>query len=106
MTHAQFEELVEIMSPFIKKQDIKLRNAIPIEKKMGIVLHQLYQRLGSTYRIDNYFGISAVTVIIFIIDVYQTLVNHFYNTYIKIPDDETLQKIMKGFENLTKTLYM
>ena len=31
-----------------------------------------------------------------------TFVNHFYNTYIKSPDDETLQEIIKGFENLTR----
>ena len=62
--------------------------------------------IGSTYRVGNHFGVSSATVTMFTIDVYQILVNHFYNTYIKIPDDETLQKIMKGFENLTQIFYM
>ena len=42
----------------------------------------------------------------FSIDVCKVFVNHFYNTYIKIPDDETLQEIMKGFETLTGIPYM
>ena len=42
----------------------------------------------------------------FKINVCQNLVNNIYNTYIMIPNDETLQKIMKGFENLTGIPYM
>ena len=97
MTHAQFEKLVKILAPFIKKQDTKFRDAIIVENKLGIILHRLCQR-GSTYRVGNHFGVSFATVTMFIIDVCKVLVNHFYNTYIKIPDDETLQEIMKGFE--------
>ena len=105
MTHAQFEKLVKILALFIKKQDTKFRDAIPVENKLGIVLHRLCQR-GSTYRVGNHFGVSAAIVTMFTIDVCKVLVNHFYNTYIKIPDDEILQEIMKGFETLTGILYM
>ena len=38
-------------------------------------------------------------------DVCQVLVDHFYDTYIKIPEGETLQEIMKGFENLNGIPY-
>ena len=105
MTHAQFEKLVKILSPFIKKQDTKFRDAITVEKKLGIVLHRLCQG-GSTYRVGNHFGVFAATVTMFTIDVCKVLVNHFYNTYIKIPDDETLQEIMNGFKTLTGIPYM
>ena len=42
----------------------------------------------------------------FTTDVCQVLVDHFYDTYIKIPEGETLQEIMKGFENLTRIPYI
>ena len=105
MTHGQFEKLVKMLAPFIKKQDTKFRDAITVEKKLGIVLHRLCQG-GSTYRVGNHFGVSAATMTIFTIDVCKVLIHQFYNTYIKIPDDETLQEIMNGFETLTGIPYM
>ena len=42
----------------------------------------------------------------FTIEVCKVLVNHFYNIYIKISDDETLQEIMKGFQTLIEIPYM
>ena len=33
MTYTQFEKLVRIISPFIKEQDIRLRDAISVEKR-------------------------------------------------------------------------
>ena len=96
---------MKILALFIKKQDTKFRDAILVEKKLGIVLHRLCQG-RSTYRVGNHFGESAATVIMFTIDVCQILVNHFYNTYIKILEDETFQEIMKGFETLTGICYM
>ena len=39
-------------------------------------------------------------------DVCQVLVDHFYKTYVKILEGETLQEIMKSFENLTGIPYI
>ena len=77
MTHGQFEKLVELITLVIKNQDTNLKDAILVEKKMGIVLHQSCQGC-STYSVSNHFGVSVAIVTMFTIDVCQTLVNYFY----------------------------
>ena len=72
---------------------------------MGIVLHQLCQG-SSTYRVGNHLGVSVAIVTMFTNDVCQVLVDHFYDTYIKILKGETLQEIMKAFENLIGISYV
>ena len=71
---------------------------------MGIVLHQFCQG-GSTYRIGNHLRMSVAIVTMFTNDVCQVLVDHFYDTHIKIFEGKTLQEIMKGFENLIAIPY-
>ena len=58
------------------------------------------------YQVGHHFGVSIAIVTMFTIEVCQIFVNNFYNTYVKIPNDETLQEIMKGSENLTGIPYM
>ena len=36
MIHAQFEKLVNILAPFIKKQDTKFRDVITVEKNWAL----------------------------------------------------------------------
>ena len=79
---------------------------MPCEWKRRWTLYYINYIKEALSRVVHHFGISTATVTMFTIEVCQILVNNFYNTYIKIPNDETLQEIMKGFENLIGIPYM
>lgn len=105
MTHRQFYKLVEMLSPFITKQKTFMRDPIPNDKVLAIVLHRLGYA-GSVYIGGHYLGVSAATTSKFTHKVCQVLVQQFYNRYIQIPEADELQNIMSGFENLTGVPYM
>jgi hypothetical protein len=105
MIYRQFCKLVDILSPYIKKQDTNMRVAILIDKAIAIALHRLgYGGMFylARYHLGNLPSISSK----FIHNICEVLITHFYYRYIQIPDGEALQEIMASFESLTGISYM
>ena len=105
MTYRQFCKLVDMLSPFIQKEDTNMRAAIPNNKTIAIALHRLGYG-GTFYMAGHHLENSPSTSSKFTHNICEVIVTHFYDRYIQIPKGEALQEIMARFESLKGIPYM
>jgi hypothetical protein len=99
MTYRQFCKLVDMLSPYIKKQDTNMRAAFPIDKVVAIAVQPLYY--GSMlYMARHHLGNLPSISSKFTHNTCEVLVIYFYNKYIQILKGEALQEIMANLKTL------
>ena len=96
MTYRQFCKLVDMLSPYIKKQDTNMRAAFPTDKVVAIALQTLcYGSMlyMARHHLGNLPSISSKFA-------HNIRVIYFYNKYIQILKGEVLQEIMANLKAL------
>ena len=72
MSRKTFESIVEIVPPRLQKQNTQLKNAIPVEKRVAVVIWRL--ATGDSYRaVGKTFGIGKSTAVSITHDFYKEL---------------------------------
>ena len=88
--------LCEELHPFLYKKDTKLRQAIPVNKRIAVSLWRL--ATNADYRtIGHLFGISKASVCIIVNEFCSAVANNLAAKYIKIPNGNNLKAIVKEF---------
>ena len=105
MTYSQFSKLINMLTPYLKKQDTKMKKAVPINKKITFVLRRLGFR-NHISKSGNYLGLFPASTSKFTHEVCKVFVTHFNKEYIQDSEGKELEEIMNGFEALSGVPYM
>ncbi|XP_068082892.1 uncharacterized protein [Anabrus simplex] len=97
MSPSKFQELLELVEPLIKKQDTKMREAIPCKIKLEITLR--YLATGDSFRsLALLFRVSHNSISVFLPEVLAAIFE-VLQPFMKVPDTTSQwNEIQKGFE--------
>lgn len=79
-----FLKVVKLIGPYLEKKNTKLRDAIPVHKRIACALYTL----GSSSElrtISNLFGIGISTTRLILHEFSNALVNLYFNSFVKFP---------------------
>lgn len=97
VNRSTFQHILEQIEPYLKKKDTVLRQAIPIEKRLGCALYLL----GSTSElrtIAHLFGIGKSTAAKILHEFCDTIVTLFFNRLIVFPiTDQQIKETCDAF---------
>ena len=98
MSHATFLYICDSLKSAIERQDTTMRQAIVLEKRLGIALWFL--ATGTDYRtIGHLFGVSKATVCLLVKDVCWAIVQLLLPKYIQVPTGSALKTVIEGFKD-------
>uniref|UniRef100_A0A3B3HBN3 DDE Tnp4 domain-containing protein n=1 Tax=Oryzias latipes TaxID=8090 RepID=A0A3B3HBN3_ORYLA len=98
MRQETFEMLSVRLSPMLSYEDTTFRQAIPVQKRVGVGLWWL--ATGAGYRtLAHLFGISDASVCLIVREFCHAVRHERMREYIKLPEGEELQTVLLGFKN-------
>uniref|UniRef100_A0A9J7Y3U0 DDE Tnp4 domain-containing protein n=1 Tax=Cyprinus carpio carpio TaxID=630221 RepID=A0A9J7Y3U0_CYPCA len=98
MRRETFEMLCVRLSPMLSYEDTTFRQAISVQKHVGVGLWWL--ATGAGYRtLAHLFGISDASVCLIVREFCHAVRNEMMREYIKLPEGEELQTVLLGFKN-------
>jgi len=96
VSNLTFQYICTKLSPFVGKRDTIMRNAIPVEKRVALMLWFL--ATGADYRtIGHLFGVAKSTVCVIRKEVCSCIVSRLLPQYIKMPQGNSLKAVIDGF---------
>ena len=96
MSKHTFTIICTLLRPYIEKENTRMRAAIGVDKHVAITLWKLATNIE--YRtLSALFGIGRSTVGEIVIETCQAIAK-LLPRYVKIPRGDSLNKIVKGFE--------
>uniref|UniRef100_A0A3P9JKL0 DDE Tnp4 domain-containing protein n=1 Tax=Oryzias latipes TaxID=8090 RepID=A0A3P9JKL0_ORYLA len=98
MRQETFEMLSVRLSPMLSYEDTTFRQAISVQKRVGVGLWWL--ATGAGYRtLAHLFGISDASVCLIVREFCHAVRHEMMREYIKLPEGEELQTALLGFIN-------
>lgn len=103
ITRASFSELCETLKPYLERKDTAYRKAIPLGKRIAIVLYLL--KSGADYgTISDLFGVGQSAVACLVNQFCKAMINEYQNL-VKFPDsEEEKANIVAGYFKKWHTL--
>lgn len=98
MTSSQFEILLKMVAPLIKKKDTNMRNAIPVQERLLVTLR--YLGTGESQNSLRFsFKISQSSINSIISETVEGIIASLFKKFVKFPCSvQEWCKISKGFE--------
>ena len=100
MTKRTFMELCEELSPYIRKRETRLREAIDVQTQVAITLYYLANE-GRYRKVANAFGVSRSSVSLVVRSVTKAISERLVPKYIELPltNEEVEEKASKYLEH-------
>ncbi|XP_064643021.1 uncharacterized protein LOC135497207 [Lineus longissimus] len=97
MSRGTFEIICEQLSPYIEKQDTRLRRPVPHHERLAVTLWKLATVME--YRsLEQKFGLGRSTVSTIVHDTCRAICEILRPIYIKFPTGERLNGIVQGYD--------
>ena len=97
MSKSTFTYLCNQLSPYLQKQNTRMRECIPLEQRVALTLWRL--ATNADYRsVAQLFGLGRSTVCEVFHECCSVIVEKLLQCYLQIPNGNDLKEIIEGFE--------
>ncbi|KAL3680708.1 hypothetical protein R1sor_023664 [Riccia sorocarpa] len=97
MPKQSFDYIVHHLSPRICTSDTQFRKAVPLNVRVGAVIHRLVT--GHNYfHVGDRFGIGVSTVQELMLEGVEAIISELGPEYLRLPSREEMERVYAGFE--------